>query len=77
MRRWGITCRALFEPTVETAEVVDQYTVKITYKLTYPTKLQDLVYLFLIPKEAMAELRRNLSAADRFSLSATRRVTRS
>jgi peptide/nickel transport system substrate-binding protein len=52
----GHNLSALFGPTVDTAEVLDTYTTKLTYKLTYPTKLQDLVYLFLIPKEAMNDL---------------------
>ncbi len=46
----------IFLPTVTAAEAVDDYTVKLTYASVYPTKLQDLVYLFLIPKEAMADL---------------------
>ncbi|MEA2526318.1 MAG: peptide/nickel transport system substrate-binding protein [Thermomicrobiales bacterium] len=52
----GHNLSALFGPTVESAEAIDTYTAKLTYKLTYPTKLQDLVYLFLIPKEAMGEI---------------------
>lgn len=52
----GHNLSALFGPTVQTAEVVDTHTAKLTYAMTYPTKLQDLVYLFLIPKEAMADL---------------------
>ncbi|HKG25180.1 MAG TPA: ABC transporter substrate-binding protein, partial [Thermomicrobiales bacterium] len=52
----GHNLSALFGPTVESVEMVDTYTAKLTYKLTYPTKTQDLVYLFLIPKEAMGEI---------------------
>jgi peptide/nickel transport system substrate-binding protein len=55
----GHNLSALFGPTVDAVEVVDPYTVRIAYKFTYPTKLQDLVYLFLIPKEAMADLATN------------------
>src|SRR5215218_3308769 len=43
----GHNLSALFGPTVESVEMVDTYTAKLTYKLTYPTKTQDLVYLFL------------------------------
>jgi peptide/nickel transport system substrate-binding protein len=44
---------AIFGPSVASAEAVDTHTVKLTYTSTYPTKREDLVYLYLIPKEAM------------------------
>jgi peptide/nickel transport system substrate-binding protein len=45
-----------FNPAVAGAEATDQYTVKISYKQTYPLKLDDLTILYLIPKEAMADV---------------------
>jgi peptide/nickel transport system substrate-binding protein len=48
-----------FDPSVDGAEATDKYTVKITYKKTYPVKLQDLAPLYIIPKEAMADVVRN------------------
>lgn len=60
----------IFLPTVTAAEAIDQYTVKITYATVYPTKLQDLVYLFLIPKEAMAEIATNPVGAGPFTFGA-------
>ena len=45
-----------FSPAVDGAEASEQYTVKISYKKTYPLKLDDLTILYLIPKEAMAEV---------------------
>ncbi len=63
----GHNLSALFGPTVTAVEVVDTYTVKLTYAQTYPTKLQDLVYLFLIPKEAMAEVATNPVGCGPFS----------
>jgi peptide/nickel transport system substrate-binding protein len=59
----------IFLPTVTTAEAVDQYTVKLTYAAVYPTKLQDLVYLFLIPKEEWANLATNPVGAGPFKFS--------
>jgi peptide/nickel transport system substrate-binding protein len=49
----GHNLSAIFGPSVASAEAVDTYTVKLTYTSTYPTKREDLVYLYLIPKEAM------------------------
>jgi peptide/nickel transport system substrate-binding protein len=45
-----------FNPAVAGREVIDKYTVKIAYKTTYPLKLDDLTILYLIPKEAMADV---------------------
>jgi peptide/nickel transport system substrate-binding protein len=45
-----------FNPSVDGAEASDRYTVRIVYKKTYPLKLDDLTILYLIPKEAMAEV---------------------
>ena len=45
-----------FDPTVDGAEAVDRETVKITYKQAYPLKLDDLTLLYIIPKEAMADV---------------------
>jgi peptide/nickel transport system substrate-binding protein len=60
----------IFGPTVTAAEAVDQYTVKITYATVYPTKLQDLVYLFLIPKETWGEIATKPVGAGPFSFGA-------
>jgi len=62
----GNNLSPIFLPTVTAAEAVDQYTVKITYATVYPTKLEDLVYLFLIPKESMAEIATNPVGAGPF-----------
>jgi peptide/nickel transport system substrate-binding protein len=48
-----------FDPSVDGAEATEKYTVKITYKKTYPVKRQDLVPLYIIPKEAMADVVKN------------------
>ncbi|MFN8661092.1 MAG: ABC transporter substrate-binding protein [Thermomicrobiales bacterium] len=45
-----------FGPTVESTEVIDDYTVKITYTKPYALKRDDLATLFLLPKEAMADI---------------------
>ncbi len=45
-----------FDPTVDGAEALDPSTVRITYKQAYPLKLDDLTLLYLIPKEAMADI---------------------
>ena len=45
-----------FDPTVDGAEALDRETVKITYKQSYPLKLDDLTLLYIIPKEAMADI---------------------
>jgi peptide/nickel transport system substrate-binding protein len=45
-----------FGPAVASAQTIDQYTVKLTYTGTYPTKLYDLVNLRFIPQEAMADV---------------------
>lgn len=47
---------AYFGPTVESTEVVDDYTVKITYTKPYALKRDDLATLFILPKEAMADI---------------------
>ncbi|MFN8591884.1 MAG: ABC transporter substrate-binding protein [Thermomicrobiales bacterium] len=47
---------AYFVPTVASTEVVDPYTVTITYKQPYALKRDDLATLFIIPKEAMADI---------------------
>lgn len=47
---------AIFDPSVESAEVVDTYTARITYKTVHPVKLDDLAALFIIPQEAMADI---------------------
>lgn len=47
---------AYFGPTVESTEVIDDYTVKITYTKPYALKRDDLATLFLLPKEAMADI---------------------
>jgi peptide/nickel transport system substrate-binding protein len=47
---------AYFGPTVESTEVVDPYTVKITYTKPYALKRDDLATLFIMPKEAMADI---------------------
>lgn len=65
----GHNLSAIFGPTVSTAEAIDEYTVKLTYATVYPTKLQDLVYLFLIPKEAMADLATKPVGAGPFAFS--------
>ena len=45
-----------FDPSVDGAEAIDRETVKITYKQAYPLKLDDLTLLYIIPKEAMADV---------------------
>ena len=50
---------AYFVPTVESTEVIDPYTVKITYKKPYALKRDDLATLFILPKEAMADIATN------------------
>lgn len=45
-----------FDPSVESAEALNKYTVKIIYKKPYPVKLQDLTPLYIIPKEEMANV---------------------
>jgi peptide/nickel transport system substrate-binding protein len=50
---------AYFGPTVEGTEVIDQYTVKITYTKPYALKRDDLAALFILPKEAMADIATN------------------
>ena len=47
---------AYFGPTVESTEVVDPYTVKITYTKPYALKRDRLAALFILPKEAMADI---------------------
>lgn len=47
---------AAFDPSVDGAEVIDQYTVRINYKKVYPVKLDDLAGMYIIPKEAMPEI---------------------
>ncbi len=48
-----------FDPSVDGAEATDKYTVKISYKKTYPVKREDLVPMYIIPKEAMADVVKN------------------
>ena len=50
---------AYFVPTVESTEVIDPYTVKITYTKPYALKRDDLATLFILPKEAMADIATN------------------
>ncbi len=50
---------AYFGPTVESTEVIDPYTVKITYTKPYALKRDDLATLFILPKEAMADIATN------------------
>ena len=47
---------AVFDPSVESAEAVDDRTVRITYKSVHPTKLDDLAMLFIIAPEAMDDV---------------------
>lgn len=47
---------AFFVPIVTGAEVVDPYTVSITYARPYALKREDLATLFLLPKEGMADV---------------------
>jgi peptide/nickel transport system substrate-binding protein len=47
---------AYFGPTVESTEVIDPYTIKITYTKPYALKRDDLATLFILPKEAMADI---------------------
>jgi peptide/nickel transport system substrate-binding protein len=56
-----------FGPTVESTEVVDDYTVKITYTKPYALKRDDLATLFLLPKEAMADIATNPVGTGPFS----------
>ncbi len=50
---------AYFGPTVESTEVIDPYTIKITYIKPYALKRDDLATLFILPKEAMADIATN------------------
>ncbi len=50
---------AYFGPTVESTEVIDPYTIKITYTKPYALKRDDLATLFILPKEAMADIATN------------------
>ncbi|MDF3042907.1 MAG: bacterial extracellular solute-binding s, 5 Middle family protein [Thermomicrobiales bacterium] len=50
---------AYFVPTVESTEAIDDYTVKITYTKPYALKRDDLATLFILPKEAMADIATN------------------
>lgn len=52
----GHSLFSTFDPSIDGAEVVDPYTVRITYKTVYPVKLDDLASLYIIPKEAMAQV---------------------
>jgi len=45
-----------FNASLASAEALDQYTVKLTYNQTYPTKLYDLVNLRFILPEAIADV---------------------
>ncbi len=47
---------AIFDASVEQAEVIDDRTVRIAYKSVHPVKLDDLAMLYLIPAEAMDEV---------------------
>jgi peptide/nickel transport system substrate-binding protein len=46
----------VFNNSVDSADVVDQYTVRLNYSKVYPVKLIDLSKLYIIPKEAMADV---------------------
>ncbi len=46
----------VFNNSVDSADVVDQYTVRINYSKVYPVKLIDLSKLYIIPREAMADV---------------------
>lgn len=46
----------VFNNSVDSAEVLDQYTVRLNYSKIYPVKLIDLSKLYIIPKEAMADV---------------------
>jgi peptide/nickel transport system substrate-binding protein len=46
----------VFNNSVDSAEAIDQYTVRLNYLTVYPVKLIDLSKLYLIPKEAMADV---------------------
>jgi peptide/nickel transport system substrate-binding protein len=50
---------AYFGPTVESTEVVDDYTVTITYTKPYALKRDDLATLYILPQEAMADITTN------------------
>jgi peptide/nickel transport system substrate-binding protein len=50
---------AYFGPTIDGTEVIDQYTVTITYTTPYALKREDLAALFILPKEAMADIATN------------------
>ncbi|MCA9877083.1 MAG: ABC transporter substrate-binding protein, partial [Thermomicrobiales bacterium] len=56
-----------FGPTVESTEVIDDYTVKITYTKPYALKRDDLATLFILPKEAMADIATNPVGTGPFS----------
>src|SRR5262249_25445700 len=49
----------VFNNSVDSADVLDQYTVRINYSKVYPVKLIDLSKLYIIPKEAMADVATN------------------
>ncbi len=49
----------VFNNSVDSADVIDQYTVRINYSKVYPVKLIDLSKLYIIPKEAMADVATN------------------
>ncbi|MCA9858564.1 MAG: ABC transporter substrate-binding protein, partial [Thermomicrobiales bacterium] len=47
---------AVLDASVESAEAIDDRTVRIAYKSVHPVKLDDLAALFLIPAEAMEDV---------------------
>lgn len=63
----GHNLSAIFGPSVASVEAIDDHTVKFTYAATYPTKREDLVYLYLIPKEAMETVATNPVGCGPFS----------
>lgn len=63
----GHNLSAIFGPSIASARAIDTATVEITYTATYPTKREDLVYLYLIPKEAMDTVATNPVGCGPFS----------
>ncbi len=49
----------VFNNSVASVDVIDPYTARLNYSTVYPVKLIDLSKLYIIPKEAMADVATN------------------